>query len=95
MNELKCDFCGLDEKQVQNNGWLGCVRCYEIFPVHTNESGSLEMKAELQGGMRKTRTYSLNILHEEMQRAVFMEEYELAAALRDKIQKLLHPQSSE
>jgi len=87
-----CGHCGLAYGEFQKSGRLGCVHCYEAFG---------ESLDELLRGMHKgcrhvgkvprpfhgrvERERALERLRGELRAAVKAEEYERAAALRDRI----------
>lgn len=92
---LKCSFCGLTYKEFKNKGRLGCGGCYEAF-----KSQLIPLLRKIHGAYQHTGKYphyqkdkvpkelTIKKLKERLERAVKLEEYELAAQLRDEIRNL-------
>jgi len=97
-----CASCGFSLDDLKKIGRLGCSECYQFFRG--------ELKQNL-GGMHKGTTHvgrvpvgllrvfkhrqELEKLEGEMEAAIGAEDYEKAAALRDKIQKLSEEPAEE
>jgi protein arginine kinase activator len=92
---LKCSSCALSYSEFKKKGRLGCANCYVAFrqqllpllkKIHsaTRHTGKIPLNLE-----KKVIAVSrLNDLHEQLARAIKIEEYEEAARLRDEIKKL-------
>lgn len=92
---LKCPSCGLSYDDFKKKGRLGCGKCYETFrrlllpllkKIHsaTRHTG----KAPLHLEKRASSQLKTKELHQHLQRAIQLEEYEEAAKLRDQIKEL-------
>ncbi|MGM0381812.1 MAG: UvrB/UvrC motif-containing protein [bacterium] len=92
----ECVTCGTTFAEFQQKGRVGCENCYSAFAnqleplvkrIHGSDQhvGSSAQGGELQkmSGERK-----LQILQKDLERAVKKENYEKAAELRDRIEKL-------
>jgi len=94
--KLQCPYCGITFKEFLENSVLGCPHDYEVFeqsllPIiekshagRTTHCGKVPSKAS---GDTK-RQVELLALRKELEKAVRSEEYETAATLRDKIDRL-------
>lgn len=90
-----CSLCGMTLTKFKQTGRLGCYHCYDTFKkeltplfasIHksTKHIGKIPPKAEkVMETVIKVRRLELRL-----QEAVRMEEYELAAKLRDEIKTL-------
>jgi protein arginine kinase activator len=94
--ELECPNCGLTFRDFRRTGRLGCSRCYETFkkgliPLLKRIHGSSEHtvgaahKKLPEGAFQSTK---IQELQQKLNKAIQQEEYEEAAALRDKINEL-------
>jgi protein arginine kinase activator len=94
--DVRCDFCGMTLKDFRASGRLGCAICYTSF-----ESSFRELLRRVHGSSRHIgRQYAppapesaaqagtLLELRAQLKRAIDSEQFELAAALRDKIRGL-------
>ncbi len=92
---LRCPSCGMSFYEFRKKGRLGCAVCYRSFRTHliplikkihgtTHHKGKLPRKM-MRSAVIKRR---IKVLQERLDRAVQLEEYEEAAALRDEIKKL-------
>lgn len=90
-----CNVCHMTYDQFVKGGKLGCANCYEVFnnmlepvlkKIHggTYHHGKLPQRA---GGVIRTKR-ELNILKQDLNKAIQGEEYEKAAQLRDRIREL-------
>jgi protein arginine kinase activator len=94
---LRCAACGSTLKDFRESGRLGCAQCYESFATHLRDllrrlHGSSQHVGERyaqpgSGGEADPRRELLE-LKEQLRRAVDMENFELAAELRDRIRVL-------
>ncbi len=87
-----CKRCGTKLSDIMEKGIAGCGECYEIFlPCFTVFAPiSLDKGARMPNSHRKSieRAQEISKLKSDIKQAVEAENYELAAALRDKIKKL-------
>lgn len=93
--EERCPGCGLSYSDFAQRGRLGCSRCYETFAArldpllkrihgHVQHTGKVPRRT---GGLVRVRK-EVNMLRNELQRAIEREEFERAAKLRDQIREL-------
>lgn len=93
--EPQCPACGLTYSQFAETGRLGCSQCYEhmekqlsplIRRIHntTTHTGKVPKRT---GGLVRLRKDLLQA-KEELSKAVFMERFEDAAQIRDRIRVL-------
>lgn len=91
----KCPVCGFTQADFKKSGRLGCSACYVTFAeglgsllkaMHkgTEHVGKLPQRAHRE----LERTDQMRSLQDDLQKAVAEENYEDAAALRDKIRQL-------
>lgn len=90
--ELTCSVCELTQAQFKKTGRLGCSACYDLFieellPMLRNMHPSLVHvgKAPRHFVQEQKEKESIQLLQEQLQKAITEEEYENAAQLRDKI----------
>lgn len=92
---LQCRECGLTFAQFSQVGRLGCARCLFAFEdrlrpllrrIHGGETHSGKVPARFAGRVWIRR--ELDQLREELQQKVEKEEFEAAAALRDRIRSM-------
>ncbi len=94
--EPVCEHCNTSYKQFREQSLLGCPGCYAAF--ETQLSSLLERahegathhvgKAPRRAGMSEQRQQQLMHLRKRLGEAVTVEDYELAARLRDEIHKV-------
>ncbi|MBI3316270.1 MAG: UvrB/UvrC motif-containing protein [Candidatus Omnitrophica bacterium] len=96
----KCGHCGLTYEDFKKVGRLGCSECYTVFrsslaPLLKRIHGSNQHMGKSPSPDHLKEQKALSKLHEdlrtvkeELQKAVKREEFEEAAALRDKIKFL-------
>jgi len=95
--EIKCPNCGLTYQDFRRIGRLGCSECYHAFKdslaillkrIHgsTQHIGRAPSKAAKAAASPKIS--AIEALRAELQKAIEAEEFEQAAALRDKIRTL-------
>ena len=93
--QKKCPLCGSTRRDLAENGRAGCAKCYEVFSselakivygIHGNavHVGSAPGKHAESIAKRK----EIDELKKQQQQAVLEEDYEKAAAIRDKIRAL-------
>jgi protein arginine kinase activator len=93
--EYVCADCGTKYENFKENGLLGCSECYKYFniaitPVIKRVQGNLEHRGKIpqKSGKELIEKRNLQILKEELQRAIEVEEYERAAEIRDSIREI-------
>ncbi len=100
---LRCDACGLTTADFHERGHLGCPACYEAFAplletlLDTMHRGT-DHVGKCPGGAapesieqpvgQDVVDFEVELMQRELREAVNVENYERAAALRDKIQRL-------
>jgi len=97
--ELKCDVCGLTFAEFRQQGHLGCPNDYDAFePALTplleraHEGATQHLgKVPRRAGADQKRQNALLRLRAELKQAVGAEDYEKAAALRDRIKEMETP----
>ncbi|NLC88806.1 MAG: hypothetical protein GX681_01920 [Clostridiaceae bacterium] len=107
---LQCPNCGLTERELLKQGFLGCPRCYEVFskvlqPVFQRVQGhTCQPAAEVLAGAKfadeaqnltATAADPIAQLRQEQQKAIAAEDYEQAARLRDEIKEREQAASTE
>ena len=85
---LRCPDCGNRLVDLRKTGRVGCARCYEVFrkqilPLLKRVHGSVEHEGSRPASARPRM--ELNQLREELRRAIEAEDFEQAAALRDRL----------
>ncbi|MBQ9428936.1 MAG: UvrB/UvrC motif-containing protein [Clostridia bacterium] len=96
-SDKRCSLCALTFDDIRRLGKVGCPKCYETFreelgptirSIHgtASHSGMTPGQTEIKTPEPKPRT-QLEIWQEELKTAIENENYELAAALRDKIRQ--------
>ena len=90
--ELVCDGCGLSWADFMTSGRLGCPQCYESFLgkmkvlLRRLHGCNQHIGKQLQT-TRGEQVESVDALRQKLRKAVEREEYEAAAALRDRIKE--------
>jgi len=91
-----CSRCGLDFKQFQKTGKLGCAQCYHDFQeqlkplllrIHGRSQHSGRMP--FTSPEEKSRMDAISKLRSDLDAAVTREAFETAAVLRDQLKALL------
>lgn len=91
-DEIVCPSCGTRENEMLSSGYVGCERCYEVFA-----SVIMPQLRKIQKGSRHTGKvpYSPSLVKEdyeklraELDNALAVEDYNLAAKIKVKMQKL-------
>lgn len=98
--ELICDNCGMKFTEFRENSLLGCPQCYIAFeqaltPLleRAQEGASHHVgKVPSRAGTGEQRQQLLLRLRKRLSEAVASEDYELAARLRDDLQRFEEPQ---
>lgn len=92
--ELKCGVCGQTLTEIKRTGKAGCAECYSVFKTQMET-----IIKNVQAGNTHTGKYpkkagyvsvnrEIGALRNELTQAVEKEEFEKAAALRDRIKAL-------
>jgi len=91
---LACPQCGFKQETFKEFGRLGCPSCYDVFGDQLQSVFQKAHKGVTHRGKRPAKYAHLvsqeeiDALKEELQAHVAKEEYEAAAALRDRIWEL-------
>lgn len=93
---VRCPSCGASLKDFRDSGRLGCAECYGAFEAHLRDllrrlHGSSQHVGERYsppGAHADDPRAELLDLRDQLRRAVDSEDFELAAALRDRIRVL-------
>lgn len=95
VHDTKCNVCGLTYIKFKANGKFGCSNCYKVFgerlnPLFKRLHGNIIHRGKLpsKAGSKIKQAREIEKLQQELNTAVFSEEYEKAAELRDKIREL-------
>jgi len=99
ISEMRCEVCGMTFGEFRQHGLLGCPNDYDAFeralepllnraqegvPRHTG-------KVPSRAGSDQKKQNALLKLRAELKSAIATEDYEKAAALRDKIKEIEGP----
>ena len=95
-DELQCDVCGLTFSQFRQEGQLGCPNDYDAFEpamaglLERAHDGATQHvgKVPSRAGTDQKKQNTLLRLRADLKKAVQAEQYEEAAALRDRIKEL-------
>jgi len=94
-NDLKCQGCGMRFADAAQMAKVGCAQCYRDFaeplkPLLTRLHGGVRHTGRIpqnaDATMKKQR--GIEQIRREMDMAVVLEDFELAAELRDEIKEL-------
>ena len=93
--EMVCDQCGLTFPQFRESSLLGCPACYDSFESslgslmeRAHEGATQHMgKVPHRAGTGQQRQQQLLQMRKQLAHAVELEDFELAARLRDQIQR--------
>jgi len=96
LNQRCCPECGITLEQFRKEGLLGCPYDYEIFEkpllslIEKTQNGNTYHTGKIPAKMPADarNKIELSALRQELERAVKREDYELAAQLRDKIDRI-------
>ena len=93
--DLVCSCCGRTYEQFHKTGMLGCAQCYDSFrepllKMMSRIHGRTQHVGRTPGEADQTLSAKLKIerLRRDLNKAIFEEEYEKAAELRDQIRRL-------
>ena len=97
--ELRCEVCGMTFAEFRQQGLLGCPNDYDAFeraldPLlsRTQEGATRHIgKVPSRAGNDQKKQNALLKLRADLKSAIAIEDYEKAAALRDKIKELENP----
>lgn len=93
--QIKCSVCGFELHRLQDVHYLGCVHCYHEFQellrpalddIHagTTHCGRYPHQSRIEKKQRR----KIAALTKKLQKTLKQEDYEKAAAIRDKISRL-------
>ena len=93
---LVCPVCAWDEQRLNTTGKLGCENCYKVFaPLLSDVIKNMHSGSSHVGKQPAGKGHELELLHrklaelqKKLQHSIEVEDYENAAALRDKINEL-------
>lgn len=95
MQQIKCPICGLSYLDFRQHGRLGCATDYTVFkegliPLLEKIHGSVEHLGKIpsKGGASVEQGRELMSLRTQLKQAIEKEDYEQAAALRDRIRAM-------
>ena len=93
-SKLICGNCGLSYAEFKQQGRLGCADCYVSFhdklaPLIRRIHGAVQHVGRTASGGRKQAQVKMNVqkLRDALSGAIQDEDYEKAAALRDKLRR--------
>ncbi len=100
--ELKCDLCGLTFAKFKKSGLFGCDKCHEAFGERIKDilkqihgTDLHEIKAPVEVSKKAEAKHRLKELKVRLKHSVEIEDYEMAAELRDKINEIQKGISSQ
>ena len=93
--EIKCPRCGFSQADFKKSGRLGCPDCYKTFAeglaglLKTMHKGPRHI-GKAPEPLRQTRDKAerLKLLQKKLAKAIEVEDFELAAQLRDEIKAI-------
>ncbi|TFG64826.1 MAG: DNA helicase UvrBC [Spirochaetales bacterium] len=90
-----CPNCGISREEFKKTGKLGCAGCYNAFNkdivrMLRKLSGASRHKGKYPSRLKSYKSFLIDreILKQKLEDAVKREDYEAAAAIRDRILKL-------
>lgn len=93
--DLICKHCGLTLSKFKKNGKLGCSECYDSFSeelekimIEFQGSDSHTGKMPKREENELNKFMEINSLEKRLKKAIEVENYELAAILRDKLKSI-------
>ena len=95
--EAKCPNCGLTYQDFRRIGRLGCSECYQAFRdslavllkrIHGSTQHLGRVPSKITKPAAAPKKSVIEVLRLDLQKAIETEEFEQAAALRDKIRAL-------
>jgi len=99
ITNLTCDVCGTTFSEFRHNGLLGCPNDYNAFerPLEpllsrAHEDATRHIgKVPSRAGSDQKKQNAILKLRAELKNAIAVEDYEKAAAIRDKIKEIENP----
>ncbi|MHC4981642.1 MAG: UvrB/UvrC motif-containing protein [Planctomycetota bacterium] len=96
ISDLKCDVCGMTFAEFRKHGLLGCPNDYNAFEraleplLNRAQEGAARHvgKVPTRAGTDQKKQNAMLKLRAELKQAIATEDYEKAAALRDKIKEM-------
>ena len=93
-NTLRCSFCGKSFEEIAGDGKMGCAECYSVFydklmPSLNRIHGKASYAGSKPENSENNRALRLEELKEALAVAVNEQNFELAAALRDRINDMI------
>jgi len=86
-SSLSCNTCKTTLKEYTQSGLVGCSQCYDVFSkVIFINTGIKEKTYSVNKKLQRISEHIQN-LQKELNKAVELEQFEIAAELRDEIQK--------
>ena len=98
---ITCPHCGLSYELFSERGRLGCCQCYDVFShflddlLKTVHGRSVHEGKCPENSIQITQNKKLERLKKELKRVIKVEQYEVAAQLRDEIRSLESSNESE
>ncbi|MDO7788932.1 UvrB/UvrC motif-containing protein [Desulforamulus aquiferis] len=93
--QIHCEKCGVSDSQVAKSGLFGCSDCYQRFGERVQPllkkihgSNSHTGKVPKRTGGKALISKEIRLLKNELKEVIQLEEFERAAAIRDKIKEL-------
>ncbi|MCL6466614.1 MAG: UvrB/UvrC motif-containing protein [candidate division WOR-3 bacterium] len=93
-SKVICPRCGMSFAEFKRAGRLGCADCYQAFteklkPIIRRLHGAVQHigKTANQGRKRAQERLEIQRLRAELEKAIKQEDYEKAAALRDRLKR--------
>jgi len=95
--DVSCPHCGMSFREFRSSGLLGCAHDYKVFEKHLSpliqraHEGATHHVGRTPARLRQaepTGLVKLARLRRSLKEAVEIEDYELAARLRDEIKKV-------
>lgn len=92
-NEGKCPFCSTSLVSIKRSGRVGCPDCYSVFgemlfPSVLNVENAIGARMPRRRRIFIEQRRNIASLKKRLRAAVEVEDFELAATLRDEIRKL-------
>ena len=95
--DIACPECGITFREFRSNGLLGCPKDYQVFDKHLSplieraHEGATHHVGKAPGRLQETepsRHVKMARLRRSLKQALGVEDYELAASLRDEIKAM-------
>lgn len=92
---IHCKCCGSSFDDIARSGKVGCAECYHTFydrliPLIQRIHGNTKHRGKVPGGspLQPKPQSELSVMRRELREAIDCENFEQAAALRDRIREL-------